>query len=153
MLLRMHLSCFNLFWVGLDTHFPWRIHYLFFRLSFTVSVYCVPSCLQCIFLGQVHRGEFLISAMDRFGSFWMRYQRVIALPKTLRQLMNLQFDFYASVEFLNRVVQISPLLSARSSTSVLAKYANCLFLRRHFALPILVYVAQRKLSKMEQFPF
>ena len=53
--------------------------------------------------------------MDRFGSFWVRYQRVIAPPKTLRQLMDFLFDFYASVKFLNHVALVSSRLSARSS--------------------------------------
>lgn len=69
--------------IGLDTHYPWLVHYLSFGLAFTVSVYCVPSFLQCIFFGQVHRGEFLISMMDRLGLFWTLYQRVVALPKAV----------------------------------------------------------------------
>ena len=73
--------------------------------------------------------------MDRFGSFWVRYQRVIALPKTLWQLMNLQFDFDASVEFLDHV---SSLPSARSTTTVFRKVQPTVYFSdSHFTLPIL----------------
>jgi len=65
--------------------------------------------------------------IDRFVSFWVRYQRVIAPLKTLRQLMDLQFDFYASVKFLNHVALISSRLSARSSTVFLQSASTVYF--------------------------
>ena len=111
LLRRPRLRC-NLSWEGLDSHFSWRIHNLSYGLPCGASVDRLASFSQCIFLGQVHRGKFPISAMDRFGSFRTHDQRVIALPKALLQLMNLQFDFYAFVEFLNHVVLISLLSRA-----------------------------------------
>jgi hypothetical protein len=121
----MQLSRFNLSWVGLDSHFSWRIHDRSFGLSFTISVYRVPRFLQCILLGQVHREKFPISVMDRCRSFRMRNQRVIASPKPLHQLMDFQFDFYAFVKFLNHIVLLPSLLNRGSSFSALANCADC----------------------------
>jgi hypothetical protein len=62
--------------------------------------------------------------MDRFRSFRVHYQRVIALPKPLHQLMDLQFDFHSFVEFLNHVVLASLLLRTGSGDSILTKRAS-----------------------------
>jgi len=115
---------FSLSWVGFDAHFPGRIHNLSYGLPFAVPVDCLPSFLQRIFLGQIHRGEFPVSAVKRSGSLRVRDQRVIALPEALLQLMNLQFDFYTFVELLDHVVLASLPLGARSGNSILAKLAE-----------------------------
>jgi hypothetical protein len=115
---------FNLSRVGFDAHFSGRVHNLSYGPPFAVSVDCLASFLQRIFLGQVHRGEFPVSAMECFGSFRVTDQRVIALPEALLQLMNLQFDFDAFVEFLNHVVSASMLLRARRGNSVPASPAK-----------------------------
>jgi hypothetical protein len=122
--LRRSLLRFSLSWVGFDAHFPGWIHKLSYGLPFAVSVDCLPSFLQRIFLGQIHRGEFPVSAVERFGSLRVRDQRVIALPEALLQLMNLQFDFYTFVELLNHVVLPSLPLGAGSGNSILAKLAE-----------------------------
>jgi hypothetical protein len=84
-------------------HLPRGIHNLFFRLSFSVSVYRRASFLQCILVGEVLRGEFGVSAMNGSSTFGVRYQRVIAFPQAMMQLMALQFDFHTFVYGLNYV--------------------------------------------------
>jgi hypothetical protein len=69
--------------------------------------------------------------MERSNSFRVRYQRVIALPKPLHQLMDLQFDFHAFMEFLNHVLA-SVLLRTRSGDPILAIRAGI----KHAILPI-----------------
>jgi hypothetical protein len=64
-------------------------------------IYCVASFLQGVFFGKIHRGELLVTVMDRLGSPWVLYERVVALPVIVRLLMELHFDFYAFVYSLN----------------------------------------------------
>jgi len=50
--------------------------------------------------------------MHRFGSFWVLYQSVIALPAVL-ELMNFHFDFYTFVDSFNHAPKLR--LSASDS--------------------------------------
>jgi hypothetical protein len=111
----------NSSWVGFDAHFSGRVHELSCGPPCIALIDGLPSFLQRIFLGQVHRGEFPIAAMERSGSFWMYDQRVIALPEALLQLMNLQFDFHALVEFLNHFVLAFLPLRPRGGNCILSR--------------------------------
>jgi len=66
------------------------------------SVYRGASFLQGRFHGQIHRRKLFIPEMNCFGSFWVLYQSVIALP-TVLELMNFHFNFHAFVDTLNHV--------------------------------------------------
>jgi len=64
-------------------------------------IYRVASIVQCVFPGKIHSGELFIPVMNGYGSFGMLDQRVIALPKPMRLLMQLHFNLDAFVDGLN----------------------------------------------------
>ena len=64
-------------------------------------IYRVASFLQSGFPGKIHCRELFIPVMNRYGSFRVLYECVIALPIPVRELMKLHFDLYAFVDRLN----------------------------------------------------
>jgi hypothetical protein len=71
-------------------------------VAYLCSVYCFASFLQGRFHGQILRRKFFDPVVNRFGSLWVLYQCVIALPAVL-ELMNFHFDFYTFVNCLDHI--------------------------------------------------
>lgn len=59
------------------------------------------SIVQGVFPGKFHRREPLIPVVDRFGSFWVPDQRIIAPPAPVLQFVKLHFDLDAFIAALN----------------------------------------------------
>src|SRR5580692_6052657 len=74
--------------------------------------------LQGIVPREVHRRKLFVAVMKRFRSFGVPDKSVIALPVTLRSLVQFHFDFDAFVDSLNHDVWLpGSIIQAKPATS------------------------------------